>query len=66
MDIKTHNGIAGILSFLVPGTGQYYNGRTKVALLWFVSVILGYFPWVFPGIVLHICCILNALSNQKL
>jgi TM2 domain-containing membrane protein YozV len=28
--------IAGILSFLVPGVGQIYNGRIIVGILWLV------------------------------
>lgn len=35
--------IAGILSLLVPGLGQIYNGRVLVGLLW---LILTGFSWI--------------------
>lgn len=44
--------IAGVLSFLIPGLGQLYNGQFFWALLWFllfgVSWIgtAGFFGWI--------------------
>ncbi|GIU82144.1 MAG: hypothetical protein D6687_08335 [Acidobacteria bacterium] len=35
--------VAGILSFLIPGLGQIYNGRILVGLLW---IILTGFSWI--------------------
>lgn len=35
--------VAGILSFLVPGLGQIYNGRVIVGIIW---LFLTGFSWV--------------------
>jgi TM2 domain-containing membrane protein YozV len=55
-------GIAGLLSFIIPGAGQMYQGKVVQGLFWFVCVVVGYFALVLPGIVLHLCCILAAAA----
>lgn len=55
-------GIAAVLSFLIPGLGQIYCGRLLRGLIWLIFVIGGYAMLIVPGIILHIFCILDALS----
>ena len=45
--------LAGILSLIVPGLGQLYNGRILAGIIWFVLAVCfwgwtgGLFGWVF-------------------
>lgn len=58
--------LAGILSFLIPGLGQVYNGQFIEAVVWFFMTGLGYLFFVLPGLILHICSIIAAYrSNQR-
>lgn len=52
--------IAGLLSVLIPGLGQLYKGQLIRAVLWFLVTGAGYWFFVFPGIVLHVLCVLGA------
>jgi TM2 domain-containing membrane protein YozV len=44
--------VAGVLSFLIPGLGQIYNGRILIGILWLVLTgvswigTAGLFGWV--------------------
>ena len=44
--------IAGLLSFLIPGLGQIYNGRVLIGILWLILTSVswigtaGLFGWV--------------------
>jgi len=49
--------ISAILSFVVPGVGQMYNGRILRGILWLIFVTLGYILFIIPGIVLHFICV---------
>lgn len=57
-------GIAAVLSFLIPGLGQLYQGKFLVALVWLVCTGIGYFLLIVPGLVLHLSCIACALSTS--
>ena len=57
-------GLAAILSLFVPGLGQLYKGQFFRAIVWFVIVVAGYVALVLPGLLLHACCILGALSGN--
>jgi len=45
--------LAGILSLVVPGLGQFYNGRVLAGIVWLLLAIFvwgwtfGLFGWVF-------------------
>jgi TM2 domain-containing membrane protein YozV len=58
-------GIAGLLSFLIPGAGQIYKGNVGAGIGWLIIVMIGYFLFIIPGIILHIICIVNAASTSK-
>jgi TM2 domain-containing membrane protein YozV len=53
-------GTARLLSFLIPGVGQIYKGKVMSGIIWLILTTLGYIFLIFPGIVLHILCIINA------
>lgn len=59
------NGIAAVLSLVIPGAGQMYKGSVLGGLLWLAFVTLGYLCLIFPGILLHLTCIFSAASGQK-
>lgn len=57
---KPSKGIAMVLSLLIPGAGQMYKGQAVSGLLWLFFVIIGYALFIFPGLVLHVLCIVTA------
>lgn len=58
--------IAGLLSFLIPGLGQIYNGQILWGLLW---LVLTGFSWIGSagtlGWVMHIICAYFAYNYAK-
>ncbi|MCA1815540.1 MAG: hypothetical protein LC746_03890 [Acidobacteria bacterium] len=58
--------IAGVLSFLVPGVGQLYNGQIFWGLLW---LLLFGVSWIgtagFLGWIVHIISAWSAYSYAK-
>lgn len=61
---KAYNpGVAAVLSFFLPGAGQIYKGQIGVGLGWLAGVGIGYLLFFFPGVVLHIVCIVNAYQS---
>jgi hypothetical protein len=57
-------GLAAVLSFFLPGLGQLYKGQIVNAICWFLFVGLGYMALIVPGLILHFCCVLGALSGN--
>jgi TM2 domain-containing membrane protein YozV len=59
-------GTAALLSFILPGLGQLYNGKFLRAILWF---LLGGGTWIFSagtlGWVIHILSALGAYNYAK-
>jgi hypothetical protein len=62
---KWNPGVAGLLSFLIPGAGQIYKGNVGAGFGWLIVVIIGYWLFILPGIILHIICIVNAASGDR-
>ena len=62
---KKDKTLAGILSFLIPGVGQIYAGKTWRGIFWFIAVAIGYCLFVIPGIVLWIVSIWDAVNVVK-
>ena len=55
--------IAGLLSFLLPGLGQIYNGRILVGIIWMiVTGFLWIGSWGTLGWVVHIIAAYCAYS----
>ena len=62
--------LAGVLSFIVPGVGQLYNGRILAGVLWLialVTIIPGF--WIGTGGILgllaHIIAAYTAYNYAK-
>ena len=51
---------AAALSLFLPGVGQIYSGRVLQGLGWMLATGVGYLLFLVPGLILHICCIVNA------
>ncbi|RZF21698.1 hypothetical protein DAY19_08395 [Halobacteriovorax vibrionivorans] len=58
-------GVAAVLSFLIPGLGQLYKGQFLNSIAWFCLTLAGYFFFFFPGLILHLLCILGAMSGKN-
>ena len=57
-------GVAAVLSLVIPGAGQMYQGHVLGGLIWLFVVVVGYMLLVVPGLLLHLCCILAAASAK--
>ena len=57
------HGIPALLSLFLPGLGQMCKGEVLYGCVWLVFVVLGYLFLVIPGLVLHICCVIDAYNN---
>ena len=59
-------GVAALLSFVIPGAGQIYNGKFLRGLLW---MIVGGFTWIFSvgtlGWIIHLVSAFTAYSYAK-
>jgi len=51
---------AAALSLFLPGVGQIYSGRVVQGIGWMFATAVGYLLFLVPGLILHICCIVNA------
>ena len=59
---RPSNGVAAVLSLIIPGAGQMYKGRVGAGILWLICTAFGYVVLIVPGLILHLICILNAAS----
>ena len=57
--------MAAICNFFLPGLGHLIIGKPVQGLIWFVLVVIGYLCFIFPGIVLHLFCIVDAARQSK-
>lgn len=57
------NGVAALLSLVIPGAGQMYKGYVGSGLMWLIAVVIGYMLFIVPGLILHIVCIIMANST---
>lgn len=58
-------GIAAVLSVVIPGLGQVYNGRLLAGLLWFLATSFGYWAVLIPGFLLHVLSVYFAYRGAK-
>jgi len=58
-------GTAAVLSLVIPGAGQMYKGQVFNGLFWLLCVVIGYFMFIVPGVILHIFCIVGAASGKN-
>lgn len=59
------NGIAAVMSFLIPGLGQLYKGHVLSGLIIFVATLISYGLFILLGIVPHIIAIIDAGNREK-
>jgi TM2 domain-containing membrane protein YozV len=58
-------GIAAVLSVLIPGLGQVYNGRLLAGLVWFLATSIGYSAILIPGLLIHVLCVWCAYRDAR-
>lgn len=58
-------GVAAVLSLVIPGAGQIYKGQVFNGLFWMFVVVVGYITFIFPGVILHILCIVGAAAGRN-
>jgi|SRR3989339_1412030 len=61
---KWSPGVAAVLSLIIPGAGQMYKGQVGRGLLLLILITGGYALFVFPGLILHLLCIVDAASGK--
>jgi len=60
-----HPGWAAVLSVLIPGLGQVYNGRILPGAVWFLVTSFGYWAILVPGFLLHAICVFCAYAGAR-
>ncbi|MCP5039821.1 MAG: hypothetical protein GY944_02250 [bacterium] len=58
-------GIAAVLSVLIPGLGQVYNGNLMAGLGWFVAASFGYWAILVPGFLIHAASVWCAYRGAR-
>jgi len=58
-------GIAAVLSVLIPGLGQVYNGNLLGGAIWFLAAGFGYWAILVPGFLLHALCVWFAYRDAR-
>jgi TM2 domain-containing membrane protein YozV len=62
---SNNNGIAAVLSLIIPGAGQMLKGHIGAGLGWLVGVVIGYMLLIVPGLILHVVCIIDAYNKPQ-
>ncbi len=60
-----HPGIAAVLSVVVPGLGQVYNGQLGAGLVWFLAAGFGYWAILVPGFLIHVLSVWFAYRGAR-
>jgi len=58
-------GIAAVLSVLLPGLGQVYNGSLLSGAIWFLATGLGYAAVLLPGFLIHAASVWCAYRGAR-
>lgn len=58
-------GVAAVLSVLIPGLGQVYNGRLAAGAAWFIGTSFCYWAVLLPGFIAHALCVWAAYDGAK-
>lgn len=64
IDYKTPNSLASIWSMMLPGLGQLMKGQVMGGLFWAFFTAGGYFAYFWPGLILHLLCVLDAAFSK--
>lgn len=57
--------MGAVLSFFIPGLGQLIQGRLFTALLCFIVTGIGYVCFILPGLIIHLCVIVDAYKYEQ-
>lgn len=60
VEFTPSNSLAAIWSMMLPGLGQLLKGRVMAGILWAFMCACGYFTFFWPGLLVHLLCILDA------
>jgi TM2 domain-containing membrane protein YozV len=63
-NFKIDNSIAAIWSMMLPGLGQMMKGQIMPGIFWAFFVGFGYFAFLWPGLIFHALCILDAALSR--
>ncbi len=58
-------GISAVLSVVIPGLGQVYNGRLFAGALWFLATGFAYSAVLLPGFLVHGICVWAAYAGAR-
>lgn len=56
------NGVAAVLSLVIPGTGQMYKEHVGAGIVWLIAVLISYVALGPFGFLVHLACIFQAAS----
>lgn len=65
VEYKMPNSLAAIWSMMLPGLGQLLKGMPIPGIIWAIITGCGYFSYFWPGLTLHIFCVLDAAFHQN-
>ncbi len=60
-----HPGVAAVLSVLIPGLGQVYNGHLGAGAFWFLAAGFGYWAILVPGFLIHAASVWCAYRGAR-
>ena len=58
------HGVPAILSFFLPGLGQFIKGHIGKGFFFLLFTPLLYLFLIFPGLILHIICLSDAYNSN--
>jgi TM2 domain-containing membrane protein YozV len=58
-------GVAAVLSVVIPGLGQVYNGRLLIGATWFLAASFGYWAILVPGFLIHAASVWCAYRGAR-
>jgi len=64
VDAPPPQGITAIWSMMLPGIGQMMKGQPMAGVIWAIGVAGGYYAFFWPGITLHVLCIIDAAFSK--
>lgn len=56
------NGVAAVLSLVIPGAGQMYKEHIGAGVVWLIAVVISYLAFGPFGFLVHLACIYQAAS----
>lgn len=62
---QKNKGLAALLSFLFPGSGQFYNGGLVRGVIFLIGILIGLVLFILPGIFIWIYGVYDAYSTAK-